>query len=527
MKRLVCQILLSLTLSVACVLSTVSVAVAEDLVIAPPEAPMYKLSNLRMESDNFGRSVLAVDYKLTRESSSGSYRARISGKTKNGDLDVVGFGVLEKSGTSRIRMHMFGGGGNDFEVYFVTDGFYPAKFLVSNIVRLGNPGPRTTARKLTTKEKESIAKSKLRRTPPTSLPDGYLAVDQSTKLVPGMTVKAGYYGEWKDAEVVSFKVAGPVVLKYEGESRLESHPREKWIAADPKVLELAKTNPDQFQVSVRTLPDSTKIIPDGAVALADDVELLPGTPLLLDDSGSRWTEVFAIETQGDKVNLRHSKFSSSWDKMKPRSKLLITEEVLSRLTDSDREPAETEFAKNLLAGGKSSSTSFPGTEGSKRSSIRHKQYKIDIAIPKGAQLVPDDLTIEEGTALAACWARKWRPITALSENEDGSLHVHWDEYSDSWDCNMTRDQLIIQDKTVRKLRRKQDSSGDELAKVLRTWTDVTGKHKVEARYVSRTKDELIIKTDAGREITMPIEKLSEADRELLPAWKDDSDNPFK
>ena len=75
MKRLGCQILFSFV----CVLTTIGMVVAEDLVIAPPEAPMYTLSNLRMESDNFGRSVLAVDYKLTRESSSGSYRARISG----------------------------------------------------------------------------------------------------------------------------------------------------------------------------------------------------------------------------------------------------------------------------------------------------------------------------------------------------------------------------------------------------------------------------------------------------------------
>ena len=236
--------------------------------------------------------------------------------------------------------------------------------------------------------------------------------------------------------------------------------------------------------------------------------------------------MFAIDTQGDQVNLRHTQFSSSWDRLKPRTKLVITEDVLSQLEGSDRKAVEKEFAKNLTAGGTAKATSFPTKEGA-RSSIRHKQYKIDIAIPKGAQLVPDDLTIEKGTALAACWARKWRPITALSENEDGSLHVHWDEYSDAWDCDMTRDQLIIQDKTARKLKRKQGASGDDLTRVLRTWTDVTGKYKIEARFLKRTKDELTIKTDAGREITMPIEKLIESDRELLPEWKDESDNPFK
>lgn len=130
------------------------------------------------------------------------------------------------------------------------------------------------------------------------------------------------------------------------------------------------------------------------------------------------------------------------------------------------------------------------------------------------------------------WARKWNPITAIHENEDGSSHVHWDDFSDAFDCNMTRDPLIIEDSTVRKLRRKQPSTGsgitdEELSQVLRTWTDVTGKHKIEARYVSRTEDQVTIKTDAGREITMPIEKLTESDRDLLPTWNDDSDNPFR
>ena len=36
-----------------------------------------------------------------------------------------------------------------------------------------------------------------------------------------------------------------------------------------------------------------------------------------------------------------------------------------------------------------------------------------------------------------------------------------------------------------------------------------------------------MKMDAGRELNMPIEKLSEEDRKLLPEWRDESDNLFK
>lgn len=38
----------------------------------------------------------------------------------------------------------------------------------------------------------------------------------------------------------------------------------------------------------------------------------------------------------------------------------------------------------------------------------------------------------------------WNPITALSENSDGTLNVHWDDYSSGFDCIMERDQLLIQ-----------------------------------------------------------------------------------
>lgn len=509
------------------VVVAVGSASADDLIVAPDNAPKYRLSNIRIDHDRFGRRVLAVDYERTRVGEMSNASVRVAGKTKSGELSLFGFSKLDASGTVRLALQPSLMGDADFEIYFVTSAGSNKRYLVSNIVRLGNPGPASRARSLTAKEKEDIARAKLRATPPASLPDGHLAVDQGTKLVPGMPVKAGWYGEWKNAEVISFKVAGPVVLKYEGELQLESHPREKWIAVDPEVAKKAKSSPDQFQVSVRTLPESTAIIPDGAVLLEGDVKLLPGTPMLLNEHGSMWKDVFVIETQGDKVNLRYKNFSSTWDKMHPRNKLVITKDVLSQLEGADQDAIEKKFAGNLVSGGRDAGgSSFPRT-GSKRRSIRHKRYEIDIPIPKGAQLVPDDLTIEKGTALAGCWANKWKPITALYENDDGSLHVRWDDYSEAWNCNMTRDQLIIQDKTVRKLNRKTNKAEADLEKTLRTWTDSTGKYKIEAWYVRRTAKQVYLKTDAGRELNMPIEKLSDEDRALLPEMESSEENPFE
>lgn len=48
----------------------------------------------------------------------------------------------------------------------------------------------------------------------------------------------------------------------------------------------------------------------------------------------------------------------------------------------------------------------------------------------------------------------------------------------------------------------------------RTWTDITGKHKVEADFISLVGDNLTLKNSAGKTITLSLAKLSEADRAI-------------
>ena len=513
-------------------------AVGEDLLVASEGSPKYQLSKLRIESDRFGRSLLVVDYQLKSKGESGHGNVTVSGKTKNGPLRVVGVTPLDDSGELNISVHSFGfSAANDFELYFVIDGHSKTPQLVSNVVRLGDPGPATKARAWTAEEKATAAKQKLFAKPPESLPDGYLATTQATRLVPGMPVKAGYYGEWADAEIISFKVGGDVTLRYDSEDRLQPHPRAKWIAISPEVLAKAETNPDQFNPSVRALPDSSLIIPDGAIALPDELALVPGTPLLTDHH-SRWKDVYVINATDHEVELRHKNFGPNWDETQPRSKLIITQRTIEQLQDPT---SVSKFAVNIALKKPRSGSGFPSKNNS-RSKIRHKSYPIDIRLPDEASLVPDDLKVKKGTALAACWANKWQPLTAMYENEDGSIHVHWNDRSDAFDCNMTRDQLVIEDKTIDKLRREEKrskksitqpesaaaGSETELSETLRTWTDATGKYKTEAWYVEHDDRQVTLKTAAGREIRMPLNKLSESDQQLLSELSSEleSDNPF-
>jgi len=269
-------------------------ALAQDLLIPEATAPKYKLSELRIERDGFGRRVLVFDYEIEKAGEAPHSRVSLAGRTGEGELRLFGVPTIETSGTMEFSLTHSIFGPQDYEVYFVLPAFGDQNFLVSNVLSTGNFRRKTSARAMTTAEQKRFARHQLFKKPPTELPEGFSPVDQSTKLVAGMPVKAGHYGQWKDAEVVSFRVGGKVILKYQGESRLQSHDREKWIAVSPQVLDQVTTDPSQFKSKIRTLPNSLQILPDGATAVSQDIELPPGTPLLLDKAGS-WRDVFVAK----------------------------------------------------------------------------------------------------------------------------------------------------------------------------------------------------------------------------------------
>jgi hypothetical protein len=49
---------------------------------------------------------------------------------------------------------------------------------------------------------------------------------------------------------------------------------------------------------------------------------------------------------------------------------------------------------------------------------------------------------------------------------------------------------------------------------MRVWTDITGKHKIEVRFLSLTAGNVTLKTGTGQ-IAVPVDELSKADRDYL------------
>ncbi len=63
----------------------------------------------------------------------------------------------------------------------------------------------------------------------------------------------------------------------------------------------------------------------------------------------------------------------------------------------------------------------------------------------------------------------------------------------------------------------------------RTWTDSTGQHKVNAKLVERTEKDITLEKDDGSRVTLPLDKLSQTDREFLrslPATTEPEVDPF-
>src|SRR5262245_55424648 len=60
----------------------------------------------------------------------------------------------------------------------------------------------------------------------------------------------------------------------------------------------------------------------------------------------------------------------------------------------------------------------------------------------------------------------------------------------------------------------------------RLWKDASGKFQVRASLVEQSAANVKLRTDDGREINVPLERLSQADKDYLQSLNAPTDNPF-
>ncbi|MEN1678313.1 MAG: SHD1 domain-containing protein [Planctomycetota bacterium] len=525
------------------------------------DAPEFRITNLRLTRGRGGQANLSADYVRLRE---GNGQVYLAGKTRGGPITITNAApgdYNQQSGTIELEFSSFGGrfgghfptpfswrsGGDsgggtyDYELYFVVRadwaGRHYGSMLVSNPARLGNPGPVTTARPWTDKERAAYEKNKLRDIPPEKAPDGYVVVKKEDPLVPGMPIRVAYFGDWRDAEYLADADSGKVSIRFTNQESATTVRRENWLAARPETLSKAASNPSSFQPTIRVLPGGADALPDNLVAIPGDLSLPRGTPVL-EHWGSDWEVRHVVMDYGSFVKVLdpstrdffgkngHKDFETH-SRKKDRNTLAIDRQTLQDMND----PAKVaSFESNLVYQGSGfdddeddDDRSFGG--GIDDFHVHDRDRPIKIAIPKRAAKVPDGIDLPKGTLVAYCWARRWEAATVVRDDGDKVLVKEKDSIVDIV-FRMDRDQLIIQTKTLAPLKRAVRNNLADLKKTLRTWTDKSGQFKIEARFVAKNGDKVTIQTDAGREITLPLAKLSAADQELLSGVADEAENPF-
>lgn len=126
----------------------------------------------------------------------------------------------------------------------------------------------------------------------------------------------------------------------------------------------------------------------------------------------------------------------------------------------------------------------------------------------------------------------WRMVEVLEPGTGNGVKIHWIGWSDSWDQVLTFDKLRIPEgaavaaKTPDAAAPSKDpvtpsepttpGKTEKPAGVeVRTWSDFTGKFKIEAEFVSFDKGMVVLKKADGTTTTISIARLSPADQQYV------------
>ena len=510
--------------------------VAQDLIKAAPDMPTYTLGAIQQGKDQFGKEGITISYQCSTPHAG---LVKIAGRTVDGPLEIMGGQTLlnEQTGTLQLSS-IFGQGKLDAEIYLVSTGSFAGQVqytcLISNVVRVGNlPGEATTARDWNAQEKAAYQRDLLGRKPPQTLPPGYQLANANSQLAPGMPAKIGFYGEWKDAEVLTNSRRVTVRLAESQSLLLLS--RDGWIAISPDDLKKAQANLGSFKPSISVIPETTSVIPDGYAIVSSDMNLYPGVPVR-----ATWLNQLVDATvksiDGNQLIIHFDGQNRAFDKSMPRAEILIAMDVLPKLAlpdaketfakrmpilsdeekEMDRFEAESRKQMNeaIEQGRKESERIRKEIEarmaetakGQPKNPLLQENAMVNNRVPKEAEFVPLSIKLPQGTQLAACWGPQWTPLTVIEDCEDERVPVRWN--TQNRESSIHRSQLIIRKADLKSLKQTVAKATS------RTWKDTTGKFSIEATFVSKNATSITLKKTDGKEVTLPIAKLSKEDQ----AW---------
>ena len=220
------MILLRYTVLLGLILCVVLSVHGTDIVASIDGRTRYEIKDLRTENGDNGRLTLAFEFKRTHKGEFATHF--IKGKSARGLLTISAtMPPYIDSGTVRLNSFVPAGGASslDIELYVVqmtTIG--ESKYLyemVSNPIRLGNPGEATTPRRWT--EDETAAFKDYEKNKPLSIkryevtaeiPKDAVTVPMTAKLVADTKLKACYQSKWWPITTLAENEDGSVRVRW-------------------------------------------------------------------------------------------------------------------------------------------------------------------------------------------------------------------------------------------------------------------------------------------------------------------------
>lgn len=501
-------------------------AAAEDLVLLkpPPEFSQYHLSPIRLEPDRFSKQVIVVQWRRT---SVGEKSGSLSGMTKSGQLQVMGFSNLNRDlGTEKLSELFSGFGRNkqpDIALWVQASAYGNKRFVLSNIVRSGNPKAVPAVRAMTAAELAEYREHVRVSSPPEQLPPRYVLVRSANVLRPGAMVKAAHRGEWGDAEVLAIdRQIGATVRLIDHGDQILMLPVQKWLAVPASGPKIRPGGP-----SINVLPGTTSPLEAGEQMLNQVSKAVPGIPVRFGHH-RRAQDGILMNVVGSMAKVRYSFAGRSKDEQVPIHQVVVSANTISQLKQPG---AAKNYAKNLAE------------DAARILRLRVKDYPLRKGVPATHVQLPADVTVPAGTTLQASWGARLYDVSALIDSSDGPVPVRWAKYGEAWDCKITREQLLVDPETMQRLRggqskrkpaRRVANRPDKLPdnppdKKTRTWTDKSGKFSVQAEFVSLEDETVTLQNEAGKQIKIPLLKLQDKDQQTARKLQEAkaSENPFE
>lgn len=412
-------------------------------------APWFQISNLRRDSAD--RDNLIVDYKREGKINWNLTFVMVA-RTPTQKLEFSGIGcptAVEGQINARQRniIPEFAREKKQeepLEVWFELRERWstgPDRMKVSNSLTLGSIGG-TYARHWTHDEQLAFDKFQRGQLPLPPNPNGTEMVTKLSQLVPGLPVLYGYEGQWHPFEVIDVRRKEEKYVLLHGNfgsgvgEATKSLQEVSWesLAVKSSDLQQAAANPSQFRPSVHVLPGGSARIPADLVTVTDATPLVPGTPIKI-GVDSRFVDGLVVELRpGGEVSLYAYDYSDPDRVEIPRSRLLISPQILEALKKPDakeRLAVRAELARNGIHA---------------KRLFNEQHYHIEGNIPLTAIVVPPELSLPKGTRVRFSWAQaRWENATVLDVNylDPNLVLIESDHLGSQKHAEFPRDQLII------------------------------------------------------------------------------------